>query len=144
MDSIKLLYEFPSISDILHFIDHYNGGKTQGSIIVAPEGLYCIRKFTLDAKKIKINKNKMFTELKSIYKIVQHKAIKKYTSDFTDEYFYKKIAQDKTYNNMINNVLHKFMLHVDYYSRTYDKINDIWYIDSIYLPIFITEPIKTN
>jgi len=139
-----ILYEFPSISDILHFIEHYNVGKTQGSIIVAPEGLYCIRKFTLDTQKIKINKKNMFAKMKSIYKIVQDKAIKKYKLEFTDEYFYKKIAQNKTYINTINDTLHKFLLHIDYYSRTYDEINDIWFIDTIYLPIFITEPIKTD
>ena len=37
------LYEFPSIPDLEQFIDHYNNGETQGSIIFAPEGLYIIK-----------------------------------------------------------------------------------------------------
>ena len=28
------------MSDIFHFIDHYNDGRTQGSIIIAPEGMH--------------------------------------------------------------------------------------------------------
>ena len=38
-----ILYEFPSISDIYHFADHFNAGETQGSLIIAPEGMYIIR-----------------------------------------------------------------------------------------------------
>ena len=37
-----VLYEFPSISDIFHFAEHYNNGKTQGSIVIAPEGIYIL------------------------------------------------------------------------------------------------------
>ena len=42
--NVGILYEFPSISDLFHFMDHYNEGKTQGSIVIAPEGMYIIRK----------------------------------------------------------------------------------------------------
>jgi hypothetical protein len=138
-----ILYEFPSISDIFHFIDHFNDGNTQGSIIMAPEGLYCIRKFVFDQHKIKINENELFKNLKSIYQITQDDAIKKYGEDFTEKYFYKHISQNKSYINRINDILHNFELHVDFYSRTYDKKNDIWYVNTIYLPIFITEPVKS-
>ena len=31
------------VFDIFHFIEHHNQGKTQGSIIIAPEGLYIIK-----------------------------------------------------------------------------------------------------
>jgi hypothetical protein len=41
--NVGVLYEFPSISDIFHFMDHYNNGVVQGSIIIAPEGIYIIR-----------------------------------------------------------------------------------------------------
>ena len=46
-----ILYEFPSISDIFHFIEHYNEGHVQGSIIITAEGLYIIKsKVPLDKK----------------------------------------------------------------------------------------------
>lgn len=137
-----ILYEFPSISDIFHFIDHFNDGKTQGSIIMAPEGLYCIRKLIFDLDKIHINEDKMFKKLKSVYKKVQNDAIEKYGTEFNEEQFYSEIAQDKSYMKTVNECLNKFELHIDYYSRTHDKVNDIWFVDSIYLPIFIVEPTK--
>ena len=43
----KLLYEFPSISDIYHFIDHHNRGILKGSLVITPEGLYIIRKYNI-------------------------------------------------------------------------------------------------
>jgi len=46
-----ILYEFPSMGDIFHFLDHYNEGKTQGSMIIAPEGMFVIRKHIHDDKK---------------------------------------------------------------------------------------------
>ena len=46
-----ILYEFPSSSDLLHFIEHYNNGITIGSLVMTPEGLYNIRKHKLDSKK---------------------------------------------------------------------------------------------
>lgn len=139
-----ILYEFPSISDIFHFIDHFNDGNTQGSIVMAPEGLYCIRKLIFDLDEIHIDENKMFRQLKSLYRNVQKKSIKKYGTVFDDEKFYSTIAQDKSYIKTVNDCLNNFGLHIDYYSRTYDKINDIWFVDSIYLPIFITEPVKNT
>ena len=36
---LGIVYEFPSISDIFHFIEHYNNGHIQGSIVIAPEGV---------------------------------------------------------------------------------------------------------
>ena len=39
-----ILYEYPSMGDIFHFIDHYNEGNVIGSLVIAAEGLYNIRK----------------------------------------------------------------------------------------------------
>ena len=38
-----ILYEFPSVSDLFHLIDHHNDGITQGSMIITPEGMYIIK-----------------------------------------------------------------------------------------------------
>ena len=100
-----ILYEFPSIGDILHFIDHYNDGKTIGSIVITPEGLYNIRKLKLDKNKININENKLFKQYINLSDQVQNKAIKKYSEKFNTYTFYSKISQDKSYINIINNFL---------------------------------------
>ena len=63
----SIIYEFPSISDILHFIDHHNGGKLLGSIVIAPEGIYNIRKFNFSRDKIKIDYDIFTSDLEDLY-----------------------------------------------------------------------------
>jgi hypothetical protein len=139
---LGILYEFPSIGDIFHFMDHYNQGKTQGSIIIAPEGCYVIKKYIKNNKKIKINEDKFFKEMMSQQRRIQTKAIKKYGIKFTSEIFYSKIAQDKTSINEFNDILKKYHMYIDYYHRIKDKIGR-WIIDTIYLPIYVVEPRRT-
>jgi len=136
-----VLFEFPSISDMFHFMDHYNDGKTQGSIIIAPEGLYIIRKKEIDDKKITINEDKFFNETNKILWKCQNESIKKYGKKFTQNDFYSKISQDKTYIDTINNTINKYNLHIDYFSRIRDSKNR-WIIDTIYLPVFVIESEK--
>lgn len=136
--NVGILFEFPSISDIFHFMDHYNEGKTQGSIIVAPEGLYIIRKKIFDDKKIKINENKFFNETNKILWKCQSDAIEKYGKKFSSYTFYSVISQNRTYIDTINKVLNKYKLHIDYYSRIRDSKNR-WVIDTVYLPVYVIE-----
>lgn len=136
---IGILYEFPSISDIFHFIDHYNKGVTQGSLVITPEGLYNIRKNNLDNKKIKIDENKFYHDMMKIYNIVQSDAIKKYGTNFTMNQFFSKIAQDVTFINQINKIANKYDIQIDYYPRIKD-IKNHWIIDTIYVPVYSIEP----
>ncbi|QKF93879.1 hypothetical protein QKU48_gp0421 [Fadolivirus algeromassiliense] len=133
-----ILYEFPSISDIFHFIDHYNGGRTQGSIVIAPEGMYIIRKKKVDDTKIDIDEDEFYKETLNMMWKCQRESITKYGKTFTTKKFYSKIAQDKTYINNINKVINKYKLHIDYYPRIKDETNK-WVIDTIYLPVYVTE-----
>jgi len=50
-----ILYEFPSLNDIYHFIDHHNRGILNGSLVITPEGIYNIRKKNFNEKKIIID-----------------------------------------------------------------------------------------
>lgn len=138
--NIGILYEFPSISDIFHFIDHFNDGRTQGSLVVAPEGLYNIRKFLFDRKKIKIDENELFKNLKKVMIRAQDKAIKKYGTNFSTYDFYSKIAQDREYIDMINHELNKYEIHLDFFSRQKDD-KGRWYIDTLYLPVYVIEKV---
>lgn len=135
---LGILYEFPSISDLFHFIDHYNQGTTQGSLVITPEGMYNIRKLVFDRKKIKINEDKMYSEMREVMKDAQNKAIEKYGTDFTTYEFYSKVTQDREYINMLNNILNKYKLQIDYYSRQKDEKGK-WIIDTLYLPIYVIE-----
>ena len=132
-----ILYEFPSISDMFHFIDHYNDGRTQGSIVITPEGMYIIRKKIVDDKKIIINEDKFYNDAMNVWSKIQKHAIMKYGIKFSAHTFYSKIAQDRSYINMFNKVLNKYKIHIDYYSRIYDGKR--WVIDTIYLPVYTIE-----
>ena len=136
--SSGILYEFPSVSDIFHFMEHYNQGRTQGSIVIAPEGLYIIRKRDVNDKLIKINEDKFYDNTIKVMWKCQREAISKYGKKFTTDTFYSKIAQDKSYIEMINNTINKYKIHIDYYSRIKDSQNE-WIIDTIYLPVYIVE-----
>ena len=136
---LGILYEFPSISDIFHFIDHYNKGITQGSIVVTPEGLYNIRKMESDNKKIKINEDDFYQKILKTYKTVQKEALKQYGQNFSQNTFYADIAQNKKFIDKINEILNRYHIQIDYYPRIKDKLNR-WVIDTIYLPVYVTEP----
>ncbi|ARF09323.1 hypothetical protein Catovirus_2_272 [Catovirus CTV1] len=139
--NIGILYEFPSISDIFHFIDHYNEGETQGSLVIAAEGLYNIRTNSLDKSKIKINEDLMYKSLTKLMQNLQSDAIEKYGIEFSTQFFHSKIAQDFTFINGINKLLEKHNLHIDFFPRIKDEFGN-WIIDTIYLPIYVIEPIR--
>jgi hypothetical protein len=129
-----ILYEFPSMGDILHFIDNFNEGKICGSLVVTSEGLYNIRKIEINREKININEDKMFKEFNEIFYEIQLKYIKKYSTKFSKNDFYSKISQDGGAIEELNKILNKYNLHIDYYPRI--KIKSNWILDKVYLPIF--------
>lgn len=129
-----ILYEFPSIGDILHFIDHHNDGDTIGSLVMTPEGLYNIRKLETNREKIEINEDDMYNEIRKIQRKVQDLAIKEYGTKFSTYYFYSKISQNKKFINMINEKLNNYGISIDFYSRTKDS-KGTWIVDTIYVPI---------
>lgn len=135
---VGVLYELPSISDIFHFIDHYNEGMVQGSIVICPEGAYIISKKDTDNKKIKIDEDEFYRKTIDTYYDVQQDGIKKYGTDFTPTVFYSQIAQDKTFIERVNKTINKFDIHIHYYSRVKDAKNR-WIIDTIYVPVYVVE-----
>jgi len=134
--SIPIVYEFPSVSDLFHFIDHHNDGIMQGSLVITPEGLYNIRKYVFNANKIRVDENKLLREMTDVMQKTQHKTVKKYGTKFTKEFFHETIAQDLTALNEVNSALNKYNLHIDYWPREKDK-KGRWIIETIYLPIYI-------
>jgi hypothetical protein len=130
-----ILYEFPSLGDIFHFIDHYNDGNTVGSLVMTSEGLYNIRKSENNSKKIKINEDEMFSEIKKVFRQMQSDSINKYGSKFTSYYFYSVISQDTSFITKINEHLKKYHITIDFYPRTRD-FKGAWIVDTIYIPIY--------
>lgn len=142
---VGILYEFPSTSDLFHFVEHYNNGTTQGSIIIASEGMYIIRKHIVDDKKIVIDdSDKFYDVINRQMQKIQNKAINKYKTNFSLHKFYSKIAQDTSYIKMLNNKLNQYNIHIEYKPREKDK-KGRWIIGTVYLPIYVIEPkIKKN
>jgi len=134
-----ILYEFPSLGDIIYFVELHNETLVQGSIVIAPEGMYIIRNRKMDTSEIVINIDKFFGKCRDIQFSLEDEAIKKYGVNFTTEEFYTKIAQDLTYINKFNEFLNNYNVHIDYYPRIKDARGS-WVIDSVYLPIYIVEP----
>lgn len=139
-----ILYEFPSVSDIFHFIDHYNEGMIQGSIVITAEGVYIIRSYKIpfDQMIMILNPDKVFDNLVNKYMEIEHKAISKYGTKFTTEYFYSKIAQNKKFIKEFNDIIHKYNVEISYYPRT--KKKKIWKLPSIYLPLSPIEPVRNK
>lgn len=133
-----LIYEFPSISDIFHFMDHYNKGRVQGSIVIAPEGLYVIRKSETDDKPIIINEDNFYRDTQKIMNKCWEESMEEYGDSFTTQTFYSKIAQDKSYINSINEIINQYKIHIDYFPRIKGP-NNKWIIDSIRLPVYSIE-----
>ena len=65
--------------------------------------------------------------------------IDKYGTDFTTYIFYSKIANDMTFIDKINVLLHEYNLHIDFFPRIKEK--NRWIIDTLYLPVYVTEPV---
>lgn len=145
-----IIYEFPSISDIIHFIDHHNNGKLLGSIVIAPEGLYVIRKNNFNRKNISVDYDIMITELEEIFLSCYNDSYLEYSTinyskykqnneiKLPETFFYNQVSTNYNYIEKINKVLIKYDIFIDYYARThFDKTNftlNNWIFDDIYLP----------
>jgi hypothetical protein len=133
-----ILYEFPSVNDMFHFMDHFNDGKTQGSIIIAPEGMYIIKRHSNKKNKLKMDESKFYRAISNHMSEIQDTYIEKYGSGFTQEKFYKEVISDHSAIDKLNELYHDYDFHVDYYHRVRDK-NKNWIIDTIYLEVEAVE-----
>lgn len=136
-----ILYEFPSISDIFHFIDHYNMGNTIGSIVIAPEGYYIIYPKNFKIKKINYDteiEDEIFKKMEEENGDINKLAVDRYGHKFNDEYFYKIISKDTKYLKLFNNMVNKYLdnqIKIIIKNRTKDKLTNEWLINNLYLPI---------
>lgn len=142
-----ILYEFPSINDIFHFIDIHRTGRCQGSIIIASEGLYILRggprlrRLQLSDEKM----DSMHAALEKTQTAINQRAIKQYGKAFTQDEFYSLIAQNKTFfNDFYAHVRRAFggQVRMRFYPRVEHKGR--WVLPSILLPVQSLEPIRKN
>lgn len=156
-----MIYELPSIGDIFNFIDNHNKGKTQGSIIVAPEGVYVIAGIKGGLKSIKVNEDALYEGYIALVSEIQFEVIENYDLwEFKDavspslsppvspslsppiqlDVFFNEIVKDlDKYIDKINKLLNKFKLKLLFYPRIKDIPTNRWIIDTIYLPVIPIE-----
>tara|TARA_X000000950_G_C13900314_1_gene654617 strand:- start:2727 stop:3476 length:750 start_codon:yes stop_codon:yes gene_type:complete len=128
-----ILYEFPSVSDLFHFIDHHNQGRTQGSIIIAPEGMYIIKSIKSNLRIDIKNENKVINSLEFEIDNIQKNALKKYGVKISKNTFYKKIAKDLTFIDKYNKLIKNLNLKIFYRPRILLKKK--WILDDLYLKV---------
>lgn len=128
-----VLYEFPSISDLFHFIEHHNQGKTQGSIIIAPEGIYIIK--CIDSKlRIDVQDEDTVMEfLEDKVNEIQEDALEKFGYEISDSLFYKKIARDLSFIEKYNDLITDLNIKVFYKPRV--LVSKKWVLDDLYLKV---------
>ena len=135
---VGILYEFPSMDDINHFVYYHNKGKVNGSIINSAEGLYIIT--TL--KKITSSKlnftDSIESRLENEVNKIQSDAIRKYGNKYTDETFYSVIAQNTSYIKRINNILKKNNLGILFYPRI-KNIKKKWVLPEFHINVNVVE-----
>lgn len=133
-----ILYEFPSVNDILHFIHFMNHSKIQGSIVISPEGLYNIRKYIFNKTKFNFDNetlNIFASDFQMIENQIQSQMIKKHGNNMKKKnYFYNTIAQDTSAIEKLNVFLEKYNIHIDYFPRQKTR-NNRWIIGTVYLPL---------
>jgi hypothetical protein len=141
--SNSIIYEFPSISDIIHFIEHHNRGKLLCSIVITPEGIYSIRKNIFNRDKIKLDEEIFISEIEFMYIECFQDSMLKFSKligiekkdgyyKIPEELFYKKISIDLNFIKKINLALEKYDIAIDFYPRI--KNNDKWIFPTIHLP----------
>jgi hypothetical protein len=131
--NIGIVYEIPSLSDINTFIITYIEGKTQGSIIVAPEGFYVIRALK---KKLK-PENYQLEELMNSIMYMNYKYAEKYKFNVSVNTFYKKIIKNTKLQVKLKKLIEKYTnkeLTIDYFKRKEDSAGN-WTLKKLYLVV---------
>ena len=143
VDTDGILYEWPSISDLYHFSQHYNRGITQGEIVFAPEGIYLIRPSFQDnkEKKIVIDKNNIKPIRKKLWEL-QDQAITLYKMNYYDyerdkEFYYENVCQNTLFLNKLNMELKKINIFIDYFPKINYKEDKRWIYDSSRIYVYI-------
>jgi hypothetical protein len=69
---------------------------------------------------------------------IQAKAINKYSNNFNEDYYYSTIIIDKTYLNMYNKLINKYLnnqIKIVLHNRVKDKLSNKWIVKSLNLLI---------
>jgi hypothetical protein len=135
-----IVYEIPSMTDVHTFILLYTEGKTQGSIIIAPEGIYIIRALKKKLDVTKYNLQELYHDIMTM----NHEYALKYNYNITPDIFYKKIITDTKLPKKLTTLTKKYTnneITIDYIKRKKNKEGN-WVINKLKLLVRPKEEIK--
>ena len=122
-----VLLEVPSASDLLYFSKYSATKNIQGSIIVAPEGMYVIRVIKY-GEKIKLDQT-LLHNIKSFILDLEEEAVRKVQGikNLSDpDIFHKTVGSDLSYIKSYNKFIKSTNIMVEYYPRY--KKNNQWFL----------------
>jgi len=106
-------------------------GKTQGSIIVAPEGFYVIR---ANKKKLKPDDYQL-NELMNSIMYMNYKYAEKYKFNVSVDIFYKKIINNTKLQAKLKKLIEKYTnneITIDFFKRKKDSKGN-WIVKKLHL-----------
>jgi hypothetical protein len=137
-----MVYDPPSPEDIIHFMENYNDGVVQNSLVITLEGYYVIKCKKLGLNTIKIEDEEYFmTKYEKELNKLQNRALKRHSNG-------KKLVKNKEnfFNNIDDNILdsiNKFLenynIEIDFTKRSYNKKIKKYVVIKLYLEIIPIE-----
>lgn len=113
----NIMFDYPSATDIISFLELFSKKQTQGSMVIAIEGMYIIRAIE-DLAVVLLDKNGFQWEYnKMIYKMNEQAISTYYGSEFSIEYFLEKVIHEKKYMRKINAFLKPYNAYIEFYPR---------------------------
>ena len=138
-----IIYDPPSPEDIVHFMENYNEGLVQNSIVVAIEGYYVIKCKSFGLNEIKIEDGEYFlTKYQKLLNklqeegLVEHK-VKSKIFEKSKEYFFKNVDDNLLKN--INKFLDNYNIEIEFKKRIFNKKIKKYVVDKLYLEIIPVE-----
>lgn len=127
-----ILYEFPSPSDIQHFVIQQSYGKTKGSIILAPEGVYVIMRY---ARRDLVVPDDTYAQYQRLIERIQSQSLRelKIHTVPSRRVYYSRVVPVTRYATMIDTFLKTIGLRLLYYPRR--CVNSKWIMTDVTLPL---------
>lgn len=132
---IGIIYELPSPGDIYNYVYHSVHGRAQASLVLAPEGLYVVRKLVPDLP-CQLSERDL-RRIQTTLVEVEEAAMQRVTDlDLRDpDTFHRRVGRDTRTIRAYNRVLRPLNLWAEYYPRLCEggqaviPTIDLWYYD---------------
>ena len=138
-----IIYDPPSPEDIIHFIENYNEGVVQNSIVVTIEGYYIIKCKRFGLNEITIEDDEYFITKynRLLYKLqnvsLENHNIKGKKFEKNKDYFFKHINDN--FLESLNKFLDNYNIEIDFIKRKYNKKIKKYVVLKLYLEIIPVE-----